>query len=114
VSGLVGDWVGPVKPGSADTTLWRFMAEGMSEQVYIKPSHKPKPTPFGSFRAYANTGRTQLICFSFRQGRDRPGCRYFAVDTLSEAAAPTRRQVRLLDWVGEKGRTPEIWIEKTP
>ena len=112
-SGLVGEWVGAAKAGSSDTTLWRFMSEGTLDQVRIKPSHKPQVVPFGAFRVYADTGRTQLICFSFRRGRARPGCRHFEVDTLS-AAMGVRRQLRLLDWVGEKGRIPETWIEKAP
>ena len=111
-SGLVGEWVGPVTPESADTTRWRFTAEGTSEQVRIRRSDEPQRTPFGSFRVYADTGRIQLICFSFRRGRARPGCRYFQVDTPSNAGAI--RELRLLNWVGEKQRNPEIWIGRTP
>ena len=112
-SGLIGEWVRSADSQSADTTLWRFVADGTAEQVRLRPSHNPKRAPFGSFRVYADSGRTQLICFS-RRGRPGPPCRYFQVDTLSDAAAPVRRQLRLLEWLGEKRRAPEILVERTP
>ena len=112
-SGLLGEWIGPVSLGS-DTTLWRFAADGNLVQVLIKPAQAPREIPFGPFRLYADTGRRQLICFSFRRGRTLPACRYFQVDTLIQATGETHRQLRLLDWVDEKRGTQEIWIEKTP
>jgi len=112
-SGLLGEWIGPVSLG-ADTTLWRFAADGNLVQVLIKPAQAPREIPFGPFRVYADTGRRQLICFSFRRGRTLPACRYFQVDTLIQATGETQRQLRLLDWVDEKRGTQEIWIEKTP
>ncbi len=112
-SGLLGEWIGPVSLG-ADTTLWRFAADGNLVQVLIKPAQAPREIPFGPFRLYADTGRRQLICFSFRRGRTLPACRYFQVDTLIQATGETQRQLRLLDWVDEKRGTQEIWIEKTP
>ena len=112
-SGLLGEWIGPVSLG-ADTTLWRFAADGKLVQVQIKPAQQLRETPFGPFRVYADTGRRQLICFSFRRGRTLPACRYFQVDTLIQATGETHRQLRLLDWVDEKRGTQEIWIEKTP
>lgn len=112
-SGLIGEWVRSANPRSADTTLWRFVADGTAEQVRLRPSHNPKRDLLGTFRVYADTGRTQLICFS-RRGRPGPPCRYFQVDTLSDAAAPVRRQLRLLEWLGEKRRAPEILVERTP
>ena len=112
-SGLLGEWIGPVSLG-ADTTLWRFGADGNLVQVLIKPAQAPREIPFGPFRLYADTGRRQLICFSFRRGRTLPACRYFQVDTLIQATGETQRQLRLLDWVDEKRGTQEIWIEKTP
>ena len=112
-SGLLGEWIGPVSPG-ADTTLWRFAADGNLVQVLIKPAQAPREIPFGPFRLYADTGRRQLICFSFRRGRTLPACRHFQVDTLIQATGETQRQLRLLDWVDEKRGTQEIWIEKTP
>ena len=111
-SGLLGEWIGPVSLG-ADTTLWRFAADGKLVQVQIKPGQQLRETPFGPFRVYADAGRRQLICFSFRRGRTLPACRYFQVDTLIQAAG-ARRQLRLLQWVDEKHETQEIWIEKTP
>ena len=112
-SGLLGEWIGPVSLG-ADTTLWRFAADGNLVQVLIKPAQAPREIPFGPFRLYADTGRRQLICFSFRRGRTLPACRYFQVDTLIQATGETQRQLRLLDWVDEKRGTQEIWIEKRP
>ena len=112
-SGLLGEWIGPVSLG-ADTTLWRFAADGNLVQVLIKPAQAPREIPFGPFRLYADTGRRQLICFSFRRGRTLPAYRYFQVDTLIQATGETQRQLRLLDWVDEKRGTQEIWIEKTP
>jgi len=112
-SGLLGEWIGPVSLG-ADTTLWRFAADGNLVQVLIKPAQAPREIPFGPFRVYADTGRRQLICFSFRRGRTLPACRYFQVDTLIQATGETHRQLRLLNWVGEKRATLEIWIEKAP
>jgi len=82
--------------------------------VRIKPSHKPQEVPFGPFRVYADTGSTQLICFSFRRGRALPACRYFQVDSLSDASGRMSQQLRLLNWVGEKRRAPEAWTQKTP
>ena len=112
-SGLIGEWVRSAKPGSADTTLWRFLADGTTDQVQLRPSHNPKRVPLGSFRVYADTGRTQVICFA-RRGRASRPCRYFQVDTLSDAAGPVRRQLRLFEWLGEKRRAPEILVERTP
>lgn len=112
-SGLVGEWVRSANPRSADTTVWRFVADGTAEQVRLRPSHNPKHVALGPFRVYADTGRTQLICFSQR-GRSAPPCRYFQVDTLSVVAAPVRRRLQLLGWLGEKGRAPEILVERTP
>lgn len=109
-SGLVGEWVGPVAPGSGDTTVWRFTAAGTSEQERIRSSHKPQRTPFGSFRVHADTGQVRLICFSFRRSRYRAGCRYFQV----EAPGEMRRRLKLLNWVGEKQQSAETWIERTP
>lgn len=112
-SGLIGEWVRSANPRSADTTVWRFVPDGTAEQVRVKPSHNPEHVPFGPFRVYADTGRTQLICFA-RRGRAGPPCRYFQVDTLSDPAAPVRRRLRLFGWLGEKGGPPEILVEKTP
>jgi len=97
-----------------DTTLWRFAADGQLVQVQIEPAQALREIPFGPFRVYADTGRRQLICFSFRRGRTLPACRYFQVDTLIQATGETHRQLRLLNWVGEKRATLEIWIEKAP
>jgi len=113
-SGLVGDWIGPVRPGSVVTTHWQFTPDGTSGQMHIRPSHRPQQDPFGPFRVYADTGNTQLICFSFRRGRARPGCRYFHIDTLTDASQQVGRRLRLLNWVGEKKGTPEIWTERSP
>ena len=112
-SGLVGEWVRSAKPGSGDTTAWRFATDGTAEEVRITPSHGPQRVYLGWFHVYADTGRTELICFS-RRGRPGLPCRYFQVDTLSDAAAPPRRRVRLLDWLGEKRKAPEILVERRP
>jgi len=113
-SGLLGEWIGPVRPGRADTTLWRFAADGKLVQVQIKPAQQPEETPFGPFRVYAHTGQRQVVCFSFRRGRTLRACRYFQVDTLLQPTGGSHRELRLLDWVDEKRGTQEIWIEKTP
>jgi hypothetical protein len=86
----------------------------MSTQVRIKPSHERQEVPFGPFRVYADTGSTQLICFSFRRGRALPACRSFQVDTLSDTSGGIRRLLRLRNWVGEKTRTTEVWTQGTP
>jgi len=113
-SGLVGEWIEPVGPGQADTTLWRFAADGKSVQVRIKPPHEPTEHPLGAFQVYADTGGRQLICFAIRRGRTRAGCRYFQVDTLHDASGGMRRQLRLLHWTGEKPGSAQIWSEKAP
>jgi hypothetical protein len=113
-SGLIGDWVAAVKPGSTDTTLMRFAGDGTVEQVRIEPSQGLREVPWGPFRVYGDTGRTQLLCFSFRRGRALPACRYFQVDTLTDASGRIRRELQLLNWVEEKRRAPEIWTERAP
>lgn len=113
-SGLVGEWVAAVRPGSTDTTLLRFAGDGTVKQVRTKPSAGAQEVPWGPFRVYADTGRTELLCFSFRRGRARPACRYFQVDTLTDASGRIRRQLQFLNWVEEKRREPEIWTERIP
>lgn len=115
-SGLVGEWVAIPTSGSPDTMLLRFSADGTVERVRIRPSQEVKKTPFGPFRVYADTGRTRLLCFSFRRGRALPACRYFQIDTLADASDGRRihRRLRLLDWVAEKGAVPETWTERAP
>jgi hypothetical protein len=112
-SGVVGEWLAASTSGSRDTTLLRFTAEGSAEEVRIQPTHGVTRTPFGPFRVYADSGRYELLCFSFRRGRALPACRYFQVDTLSDAVG-ARRELRLLQWVGESRREPEIWTERRP
>ena len=113
-TGLVGEWIGPTRPGSPDTTLWRFSVDGRSTQVHIKPGHKPDKVPYGPFRVYRDTGSIQVICFSFRRGRARSACRYFQIDTLRTAPGASHRQLRLLNWIDEKPGPSEFWNESAP
>lgn len=112
-SGLVGVWTAATG-GAADTTWWRFTTDGRAEQVLVRGAGSRSEVPLGTFRVYADTGRTQLLCFSFRRGRARPGCRYVQVDTLRDGSGKTHRAVRLLRWVGEGEREPEVWTESAP
>jgi hypothetical protein len=113
-SGLVGVWVSATTPGAGDTTWWQFTADGRAMQVTHRGGHPAREIQLGPFRVYADTGRTQLICFSFRRGRARPGCRYLQVDTLQDPSGGTYREVRWLHWVGEGRREPEVWTEHAP
>lgn len=113
-SGLVGEWVAPASLGSRDTTLLRFAEDGTASELRVRPGAPVGEVPFGPFQVYADTGRTELVCFAYRRGRERPSCRYFAVDTVTAASGRPRRQLRLLNWVNEKPNGSEIWTERTP
>ena len=111
-SGLVGDWVAAATAASADTTVLRFAADGTVERIRIPLSHVASRTPWGPFHVYADTGRRQLLCFSYRRGRAQPACRYFQIDTLIDSSGRIHRRLRLLDWVEERRGATEIWIER--
>jgi hypothetical protein len=113
-SGIVGEWVAPTKPGAADTTLLRFAREGSVTQERIQPPKGAHDVPFGPFHVYADTGSRELLCFSFRRGRASPGCRYFRIETVTDASGCVRRQLQLLNWVGQSLKDPEIWTERAP
>lgn len=94
--------------------LLHFAGDGTVKQVRITASHGAREVPFGPFWVYADTGRRQLLCFSFRRGRERSACRYVQVDTATDASGRIHRQLQFLNWVEEKRGKPELWTERSP
>lgn len=113
-SGLVGEWLAPGKPRPPDTTVLQFAPSGSARETVRQGGHETQEVPLGQFRVWADTGRVRMVCYAARRSRSEPGCRYFAVDSVIDAAGRHWRRLRFFNWVTARAETtPETWIAVT-
>lgn len=108
-SGIVGEWVASVIPGSPDTTVFRFAADGSVSEVWVGPAGVVRSSSWGPFRTYGDSGTRHLLCFAFRRSRSLPACRYFRV--VREGGGAGRR-LELFNWVEQRDSLVEVWCER--
>ncbi|HWZ27912.1 MAG TPA: hypothetical protein VNX15_05095 [Gemmatimonadales bacterium] len=108
-SGIVGEWVPLAAPGSPDTTVFRFAADGLVTEMFIGAVGVIRSSPWGPYRIYGGSGARHLLCFAFRRSRSLPACRYFRV---VPEPADAGRALELFAWVEQKDSVVEVWRER--
>ena len=111
-SGLVGAWIAPAAPGSPDSAVLQFGADGRAASLRIKAA-SADTTPWGPYRAYTGSPAGRLLCFAFRRSRSVPACRHYQVTMGVDSAGQTYRRLELGPWVTDNDSAVEVWRERS-